>query len=280
MLAHTFDGRWVGGPCWVQPKFNGVRALYQTVDGKGRFQSRDEHPWHPAVLEHISSVLQVLFPEPNIILDGELYCHGWPLQDINAAISVNRTAPTPNTKSIYYVVFDRYGESPFFNRIQHPFNVIKTANSPVVHAATTQYVTSSSQADDFYAACIRDGFEGMMYRIGICPYTTPKQPNPTGRGFLSDKNNRTWHLLKRKAWQDDEFTCVAVEEGQGKREGMVGRFVCALPNGLTFGVGSGLSDAENIKYFQEPPIGRQIKVKFLCYTSDGRPFNPTIEAIL
>ena len=69
-------------PCYVQPKLNGIRALYQN----GNFQSRDQLPFPPGLLNHLSSPLQSAF-DPSVILDGELYVHGWPLQRINAAVT-------------------------------------------------------------------------------------------------------------------------------------------------------------------------------------------------
>jgi ATP-dependent DNA ligase len=288
MLAHVFEEkRWVGGPCWLQPKFNGVRALYQG----GRFQSRDELPWAPAVLAHLSEPLLAMFPDDRTILDGELYVHGWPLQRINGAVAINRTAPIPDTLEVSYYVFDSVSfTKPFFVRFGEVEGTIRQLQHPRIHAATTVQPPSREWVEEFYAHTVADGFEGIMYRVGLCPYTQPKQPRQGERGFMSDKNNRVWHLLKRKSWMDEEFECVGVEEGEGKRAGMVGSFICQsfhnFPAGYVgevgtrFNVGSGLTDSEAKHYFDNPPIGRKIKVKFLTYTTGGIPFNPTVEAVL
>lgn len=288
LLAQTYsEKRWPhGGAVWVQPKFNGIRALYQG----GRFQSRDELPWATAVLKHLSDPLLSMF-DVNVILDGELYVHGWKLQDINAAVAINRTAPSEHTCHVCYYVFDKVDYSkPFFTRFAEVEGIIRASQHPQILAATTVKTPSREWVEEFYVNTVADGFEGIMYRIGLCPYTTPKQPKEHDKGFLSDKNNRVWHLLKRKDWQDGEFECIGVEEGEGKRHGMVGAFVCAIDTGKkdyfhrshvsTFKVGSGLTDAEATHYFENPPIGHKIKVKFLTFTKDGLPFNPTVEAIL
>lgn len=285
MLAHVFEEkRWAGGPVWLQPKFNGVRALYQA----GRFQSRDELPWNPGVLDHLAEPLKKMFPDDRTILDGELYVHGWPLQRINGAIAINRLEPNEDTLEVSYYVFDNvsFGK-PFFVRFAEIEGTIRQLQHPKIQAATTVQPPSHEWVEEFYARIVSEGFEGIMYRIGLCPYTVPKQPKENNKGFLSDKDNRTWHLLKRKSWMDEEFVCELVEEGEGKRKGMVGAFIChknLRPDDLRFEprfrVGSGLTDAEATHYFLNPPIGRKIKVKFLCYTRDGIPFNPTVEAIL
>lgn len=280
MLAHVFeDKRWAGGPCWLQPKFNGVRALYQ----QGNFQSRDEIPWPKDFLKHLSEPLQAMFPDERTILDGELYVHGWKLQRINQAVAVNATVrgQTADTLEVSYYVFDQVKfESPFFVRFNEIEGTIRQLQHPRIHAATTVQAPDRQWVEKFYINMIAENFEGIMYRVGLCPYTRPKQPKVNDKGFLSDKNNRVWHLLKRKSWLDEEFDWGVMHEGEGKQAGMLGAFGCITKTGVDFKVGSGLTDAERIHYWSNPPNGKKIKVKFLTWTEEGRPFNPTIEAVI
>lgn len=293
LLAHIYEPKRVpsGIPVHIQPKLNGIRALYQA----GNFQSRDELPWNPKVLKHLSDELKAMFPEPEIILDGELYVHGWPLQRINGAVQIARSEPRDDTHLVEYHIFDRVSYQLSF---KDRFQLIEQRRSLMdrnskIRMVTTWFDSTLEGVEDLYIKFVEAGFEGIMYRLGNCPYTRPKQPWQGRRtateclsksAFASDKNNRCWHLLKRKDWQDGEFLCVAVEEGEGKRAGKVGRFVCKVnpDKELTFGVGSGVSDEEAALYFRAPNlvIDHFIKVKFLTYTEDGKPFNPTIEAIL
>lgn len=283
LLAHIYEPHRVPSneTLWIQPKLNGVRALSMN----GFFQSRDQIPWPPDMLEHLSKWLREMFPK-DWVLDGELYVHGWPLQRINQAVAVNATKRGKNsdTPLVEYHIFDRVDfQAPFERRYVNmlaEYRGLINKENPIkfVH---TRKVDSEFTDDDFYALCVYNKYEGIIYRIGDCPYTRPKQEGRFGRSrYLSDKNNRVWHMLKRKDWQDNEFTCVRVEEGEGKRSGMVGALICDAGNGQYFGVGSGLTEQECIYYYEHPPVGRKIKVKFLCYTSDGIPFNPTVEAVL
>ncbi len=241
------------------------------------------------MLEHLSVWVKQMFPD-DWILDGELYVHGWSLQRINQAVAVNATVRGANadTRSVEYHIFDRvsYGqtfEERYWNMRAQKHGLL-TAENPIKFVRTIR-VFNEWDANDFYATAIGKHYEGIMYRIGDCPYTLPKQersggvPNRRSR-YLSDKNNRVWHMLKRKDWQDDEFTCIRIEEGEGKRSHMVGAFICETTNGHYFGVGSGLTESEAIHYYENPPVGRQIKVKYLTLTSDGIPFNPTVIAVL
>lgn len=295
LLAHTYEPkrmdplRGTDIDVWLQPKLNGVRALYQA----GHFQSRDEIPWPKDMLKHLTQPLQLMFPDERTVLDGELYVHGWPLQRINQAVAVNATVRGANedTPFVEYHIFDRVSyELPFEERF---FNFMLQKNGLFVPEIKVRKVETircndTTLAEDFYAIQVSKHYEGIMYRIGDCPYTRPKEETHTRHvqnlkvrtRYLSDKNNRVWHMLKRKDWQDDEFTCVRVEEGEGKRSNMVGAIICETSRGQYFGVGSGLTEEECIRYYENPPIGRKIKVKFLCYTSDGIPFNPVVLAVL
>lgn len=281
MLAHTYDGEGrITYPCFVQPKFNGVRALYQN----GRFQSRDELPWNVNVLRHIADALLAKFPA-GTVLDGELYKHGWPLQKINGAVSIARTEPREDTHEVQFMIFDVVDfERSFGERFHRASTLVHSDPDGPFAFATTMRVHEQREVNSFYAMMVNEGFEGIMYRVGDCPYTYPKQEAPAcgRRAWLSDKDNRTWHLLKRKAWQDGEFVCVGVEEGVGKRRGMAGALICLATNGERFRVGSGFTDHEATHYFTNPNdvLGKKIKVKYLTLTQDGKPFNPTIEAIL
>lgn len=281
LLAHKYEPHRVTYPCYVQPKLNGIRALYQN----GRFQSRDELPFGDNLLSHLAEPLMGIFG-PEVILDGELYKHGWPLQRINAAVTPVRLAPTEDTLQVEYHVFDVVDFKDSFENRQ----VIRGGVTGKGMTRVPSYrVTKQEEAEEIYAQFITAGYEGMMYRLGDCSYTVPKQQYK-GLGlpklkFLSDKNNRTWLMLKRKDWQDDEFVCVGVAEGEGKYRGTLGALVClscnrAGPTSLRFTVGSGLTDAERDHYWQNPPINQPIKVKYLTLSSDGIPLNPTILAVL
>lgn len=167
---------------------------------------------------------------------------------------------------------------------------------------TTFTTAWQSELDDCYNIFVSQGYEGQMIRLGDCPYTVTKQKSlypkvpvssihATRSGFLSDKDNRVWHLLKRKSWQDDEFSCIGIEEGEGKYKGTLGALKCQMltplfgdPKGNVrvshFTVSSGLTDAERDFYWQNPPISHLIKVRYLCLSQDGIPLNPSVLAIL
>lgn len=296
LLAHVYEPHRVTYPCYVQPKLNGIRALYQN----GHFQSRDEIPFPKGLLDHLAQPLLGTFG-PGIILDGELYVHGWPLQRINAAVTPVRQQPTEDTKLVEYHVFDVVDFNKSFHerfaRLSCSVN-LSDRRYGQVYFVQWNIPDEQATADKCYVRFVDTGYEGMMYRLGDCPYTVPKQvdrkwldpglPKVSSK-FLSDKNNRCWHLLKRKDWQDDEFECVGLVEGEGRLKGILGAAVCASHatrpgegRHSVFSVGSGFTDAERSHFLSHPEliIGHLIKVKYLVLSSDGIPLNPTMLAVL
>lgn len=319
LLAHVYEPHRVPADALlhVQPKLNGVRALAGTDNqGRWRFQSRDEIPWDYEILEHLSKDLATLGFPKDWVLDGELYVHGWPLQRILGAITPVRKDVRDDTHLVEYHIFDRVEfNRPFVHRIQSVMGVLGSyAYETKVHVVPTQRVRLAYERspEQLYSSFVTLGYEGMMYRLGDCPYTHPKQlktlggPSEIGGArslkYLSDKDNRVWHMLKRKDWQDGEFICTGVEEGEGKRQGMVGRFNCGfyshsvaigsdevhvldgnkLLANKSFSVGSflGFTDADLTSLLINPPIGKKLKIKYLTLSEDGIPLNPTLLAIL
>jgi DNA ligase-1 len=281
LLAHIYEPHRVTYPCYVQPKLNGIRALYQG----GHFQSRDEIPFPTGLLEHLAKPLLATFG-PDVILDGELYVHGWPLQRINAAVTPVRQTPTEDTIQVQYHVFDVVDfNKSFSERFMHS-GIARTLLEANLNFVETWNLTTEEQVNNTYVRFVSQGYEGMMYRLGDCPYTLPNQEwvrgwraNPRSKNF-SDKNNRCWHLLKRKDWQDDEFRCVGWNYGEGKYANMVGALICITPQGKQFTVSGGLTDEQRRVFVINPPTSKLIKVRYLMFSSEGLPLNPTIEMIL
>lgn len=270
-LARTVGPKYSLYPCYCQPKLNGVRALYQN----GVFQSRDEKLWSKEVLAHLHEVLTPLrdFLGP-LILDGELYVHGWRLQRINAAIAVNRKHPTVDTSFIQYHVFDVVDNTKnFSDRWFELYQGIINLESPLLHAVATNHCESLEEMQRYFHAATEHGYEGIMLRPNG-PYTFGPQRSKT--------------LWKHKQWQDGEFLCIGVTQGEGKANIGMGAMVCETKPPIfgpvstpsQFKVGTGFDDSERIHFMSHPPIGKLIKVRYLELTADGIPFNPSFLCVM
>lgn len=270
MLARTFGPKYTRFPCYVQPKLNGVRALYQD----GVFQSRDEKLWKRPVLKHLVDDLQQLGLE-NAVLDGELYVHGWRLQRINGAIAVNRNEPCADTLNVEYHIFDIVDPTKKFSERWLPVAYgLKESTLEHCKIVTTDYVHSPEEMERYFHHYTSHGYEGIMlrpdglYEFGETPHGTQKRSDT---------------LWKYKQWEDAEFVCVGVTQGEGKADIGIGALVCEVKSHMSnaiFKVGTGFSDEDRIAYATNPPLGQLVRVRYLELTADGIPFNPSFLALM
>lgn len=295
MLARTYGPRYNQFPCFIQPKLNGVRALYQC----GTFQSRDEKLWRPGVLQHLIDALAP-FTESlgNVILDGELYVHDWRLQRINSAVAVNRHEPTEDTPHVQFHVFDVVDPNrSFSDRWFDFYTPLILADHPLIRAVPTDHIWLKEEVDPHFRHWTKLGYEGIMLRPNGTGYEFGEHEGRNGPTTYRSKN-----LWKHKQWEDGEFVCVGVTQGEGKADIGIGALVCrakdyvcpvcdggpanhcqcSCPNKYepVFNVGTGLSDSERIAFMANPPIGKLIKVRYLNLSADGIPLNPSFLAVL
>ena len=279
MLAFKYQdyGHKLTYPLFVQPKLNGVRALFSC----GVWQSRDEKLWKAPVLKHLTDQLVGVCP-PGWILDGELYVHGWSLQQINSAIAINRNEPSEKTKEVEYHIFDVIStaspEKPFSERSKNLSTIREVAqfrgSSNSIRVVDTTRCDSIEEAEQLYGYYRRERYEGLIYRSSEASY-----------GFLencTNQENRWRCLLKRKDWLDDEFEITGFNTTEGEKGNEGFQLWCKAKNGKRFAIGSGLSDAERRHYKASPDqlIGKLARVKYEMLSDEGIPLKPTLEAIL
>ncbi len=259
MLAKIFNPS-AFQPCYVQPKLNGIRALAQGTT----LVSRDGHVWNPGILPHIEHALSSL--PPDLVFDGELYCHGMSLQKINERVAVKRIEAHKDVLQISYNIFDVVGFECFSERYNRLIDVLAKCVHPI-KIVPTFLAHTPTQADKAFQTFKKLGYEGSMHRILGHGYSMPH--------LCSNKENRSPHLLKRKTWEDLDGIIIDVIEGEGKHSGMVGAFLVRYEN-ITFYVGSGLDDSERREHWLNPPIGATIKVQYEMLSDSGIPLKPVV----
>ncbi len=246
-----------GNSVFVQPKLDGIRCI---ATRNGLF-SRQGNPI--VAVPHIEEAVKRFFLEnPEILtLDGELYNHEFH-EDFNSIISmVKKTKPTENDlleseKMIQYWVYDcLHKNSDAVFSARHNWIL---SNGPI-RKLETYKASNMEEVNSFYDQFLSEGFEGMIIRINK-PYET----------------KRTHNLLKRKEFQDSEFTILDIQEGSGNGSGMAKRAILDLGNGKTFKadiVGTQQILREYLRRRSEF-IGKQATVVFQNLTPDGVPRFP------
>lgn len=271
MLAKKFEDEQdnLVYPLLCQPKLDGIRCICK----KNGMWSRQGKEIISA--PHIRNNLDYFFEIfPNAILDGELYCDKFS-KDFNKIVSlVKKTKPSrqdleDSSISIQYHVYDYVSKGHMNFRDRHwelrmDLERASLKASSVIHLVNTYPCSDKETLDKYYGEFLEYGYEGQMIRLDK-PY----------------EHKRSKHLLKRKEFIDAEFEVVDVVEGVGNRAGTVGYMVVKMKDGRTFKTnvkGTFEYLAECLKN-KNDIIGKQVTIKFFCYTPDGIPRFPYVVAI-
>jgi ATP-dependent DNA ligase len=229
-------------PCYVQPKLNGMRC---THNGDKLYTSTGKE---------INTMQHIVEQVKNIPyqLDGELYQHGRPLQEIVGLVRAGEN-PDPERIELEYHVFDIIDfKLPFDKRLEVLYNLN-------INLVETILVNSEQEADEQYKKWVSEGYEGMIYRKINSMYL----------------QKRSKDMLKRKDFLDSEFNIVGFTEGKGKMNGMLASFIC-ISNGKEFDAPMNGTHKYLKKLWdtKEDYIGKNLTVRYLELTKDGVPSIP------
>jgi len=260
-------------PCYVQPKLDGVRcyAKLHKQNGSLILGSRTRKLFSDDVLLHLVHALRYL-PD-NVVLDGELYVHGWSLHRILGA--VNRGRPSDDSRQIEYHVFDCYlrdQRAANFEQRQDELNHLPLfkLRSPL-QGVPTILVHSQQEYDVLYNRIRTLNYEGAIIR---------EMPNHYELGV------RSHQLIKHKEVEDDEFTITAIlpgddNEAAGKYQSTCGRIQLVTKDGVVFTAGSGITDKQRDELWamrgKLKPTS-YAKIVFRKYSDKGTPIEPRIKA--
>lgn len=265
MLAHDYNDYKdkIKFPLYSQPKLDGVRCIVR-ADG---MWSRNGKPIISA--PHIFESLKFLFEaNPDLILDGELYCDKG-TAGFNTIIScVRKTKPTEADLSlskqfIEYHIYDLpYVEGGFSERLE-AIGELYQYFPECCKIVNTYAIENEARLDYHYDRFMEQGYEGQMIRLDA-PY----------------ENKRSKSLLKRKEFVDAEFEILGVIEGQGNLTGKVGKLQFEI-NGKPFesAVNGDWEYIEKLWHSREGLVGKTATVKYFELTEDGIPRFPKVIAI-
>jgi len=221
-------------PVFIQPKLDGVRCLIQFERGFNpnldpSFDDRDKvvaYSRTGKVWKNIDHILKELKPffidNPNVVLDGELYNHDFK-DDFESIISmVRKTKPTDidrlisreNVQFHCYDIVDK--RKKFSTRNEWLRSNIKS--SYCIKWVRTTECNSEVFAKQLHKRNLYDGYEGSIVRLDD-PYQC----------------KRSHSLRKFKDFHDAEANIVGYDEGKGKRQGTLGKFVMQDDDGNQFG---------------------------------------------
>jgi len=242
-------------PVIVQPKFDGVRALW---DGS-QVRSRSGKRTFTAPPE----VMEVLVKDfAGVPLDGELYAHGAGFERV-----VSAARGGTSEVDLQYVVFDMPTSEGFEDRVQHLKEMLWDANRrryERVVLSPWAMVQTREQLDEQMEHWTAEGYEGVMIRS-------------LGRGY---EEYRTDQLLKWKRTHMAAGVVTGVVAGKGRHTGRIGAlWVKGASVGWQCKVGTGLSDAER-DLPGEWWVGRTVLIEYQELSRYGVPRFPRLGEVV
>lgn len=242
MLAGDYNkiGHRIEFPCYGSVKYDGVRCLVIKKDGKLTLQSRTGQPYD---VPHLEEALNE-FVKDGEVFDGEIYLHGYALQDITSA-----TKRTNTQKEIDKVKRDIVKHGEEYRRPSKEANVIKPTlaeeleNAELIHRIRPQlqfhifdiindddFETRLTQMDEIHA--IRKFVSEFVLMTNYDSVTSDHQlrtihhPRAIDDGFegymlrnkkgVNESGKRSADLQKFKTFIDEEFLILdIVEDKQG-----------------------------------------------------------------
>lgn len=251
MLAQPVSDRRVralGDSMFAQPKLKGERCRVDWFHDEPILLSSYNNEFK--FLDHIKEAIREDFKNNQLLLDGELYRHGWNFERIHSAAS-RKVKENPDTIGLEFHVFDYQSSESQWQRLHRLLfdKGVDRFEDPLKLVPHT-IVTPDNWLEqaNIYTS---EGYEGIILRGAIWSY----------------EKKRSQGLLKFKPTRSDRYTILDITEAfsqEGNPKGMVGAFVVTGDDEVRFSVGAGkLNHTERKRYWdsRDVVIGKELIVK-------------------
>lgn len=239
-LAKTYQGQVDLSHYWVSEKLDGVRAYW---NGQ-QLISKQGNTYHaPAWFTR---------DFPSQPLDGELWIGRGQFQSLISTVRKNK-AIDAEWQQVRYYIFDMPDLKGSFNqRLTKLKQLIAQSKSPYLRVVKQYQLFHEPELMTELDRIVAIGGEGLMLHRAAALYH-------------AGRNN---DVLKVKPYFDAEATVIDHVPGKGKYTSLLGALLVKSTEGLTFRIGSGLSDQERTT---PPAIGSVITYTYHGKTLKGIP---------
>lgn len=245
-------------PLFIQPKLDGIRALAYWKDGQVVLMSR-KYSIYPFLQRIKAELYNVLKNHTDIVLDGELYFHGYECNQI-AGIVNTTTQPHPQEDMIQFVIFDMFIPGQSFNFSERYKWLVDNIHCKYeyIYYIDTRYIQDINELQKIHEYYLNEHYEGSIIRQDA-PY----------------EQKRSNHLLKYKDFQDAEYKIIDVIQGNGKDMGCA-IHICMTETGQTFQcrMAATVEERQNMFKHKGNFIGKMLVVKYQELTEYGIPRFP------
>jgi DNA ligase-1 len=243
LLAHTWENDVDLTEWWMSEKLDGVRAYW---DGS-KFISRLGNVYHAP-----DFFVAGLPREP---LDGELWLGRKAFQ--RCVSIVRRQDKSDHWRSIRFLVFDSPAAGgPFEERFEQLRDCFSSNRPEFAELHQHERCRGMDHLHEELARVEALGGEGVMLR----------QP---GSRYEAGRSST---LLKVKTFHDAEARVVEHLPGAGRHKGRLGALGVVLPDGTSFSIGTGFSDAQRDN---PPQIGSLVTFRYQEFSDRGVPRFPS-----
>lgn len=256
MLAEDFQkhGHKIKFPAYVSRKLDGMRCFIKLVDNQPKAFSRNGK--EIKVIGHILNSLTHFFPtNSSIVLDGELYSHQIPFEEIIGAIK--RDKPNEKTAYITFNVYDCFDEENPDWLFKDRLEFIQSLEYDYIGVVDSYKVNNQEEMLKYKKQFIEEGYEGLMVRNNA-----------------EYEQKRTFNLQKLKDFMESEFKIIGVTEDKNQEA----VFTCICSNG-EFSVKPEGTREYRQSLLKENNIGKLLTVEYFGLTSEGIPRFPVGKAI-
>lgn len=256
----------LNGKLFNSKKLDGVRCMMQYRDGKVHAISRGGKEYDIPTTKLREKLESFFVKNPSMILDGELYHHGYHLQILSGIARLKTWEDRCNI--LEYHIYDIADSSLKFKDRLEILKKLKKEFQDIEGIEVLDHIESNSfrEINELHNKWVSEGYEGLVAR----------KPNSV-YGF----GKRGPDMLKVKEYFEEEFKIVDISEGLRDEDFCFvlttgdednGPFFSAKPRGDRALKEQYLNDIDNI-------IGKMGTVKFFEWSIDKIPLQPTFQAV-
>lgn len=271
MLAQDFSKhkKKVNYPCFVQPKLDGYRMIYNTTSKSITTRQGKEF----SIVKQTSKLFKELSSLPEgYILDGELYVHNSSFETLGVLRKTKGLTQQDriNLDKIEYHVYDIIDTNLLYNNRKTALDkLLQPRDLVMIKIVNTFQVDNENEIKTLHERFVNiEGYEGTMIR--------------NFKGMYKEKY-RSYDLLKFKDFMDSEFEIVDYtfeKDTSGEDQNLIVWVIQIKDNILCKVRPKGTKEQRKELYTQcqndfSQFKGKKLWTKFFEYTSDGNLRFPT-----
>ena len=241
-------------PCISTPKLTGINGTYWLIDGNLVLTSRggDKFPSIPHLELDIKRLMELL---DTTCLNGELYIHNTPLEDIISAVK----KPKPLSSQLEFAVFEAPYIADTYQQRNHLLSKVQDQfKDSYVTFLTGIVCNDTTDIENHYNQCMQAKLEGTVVYNLNAKYTF---------------NFRSSQVFKYKKTNDAEYQIISFNIDKNGHP----IFICVTPDQQEFKVKPKGTDSERkaiLANFETHYRDKFYKIEYEVLSKKGIPLKP------